>query len=102
MTGGDGSRAIHEYLDALKEDGSSISPAKKVSQTDPMARWTAAHRVDLRTTRTPPTTWWTLRSGLSPMLRRHRHYRTSEVWSTKVMIERGQGSLRYRDQEVNR
>lgn len=39
---GSGSRAIREYLDALKEDGSSIPPAKKVSQTDPMARWTAA------------------------------------------------------------
>jgi len=39
---GGGSRAINEYLDALKEDGSSIAPAKKVSQTDPMARWTAA------------------------------------------------------------
>jgi len=39
---GGGSRAISEYLEALKEDGSSIPPAKKVSQTDPMARWTAA------------------------------------------------------------
>ena len=36
-----GSRAINEYLDALQDDGSSIAPAKKVSQTDPMARWTA-------------------------------------------------------------
>jgi hypothetical protein len=39
---GGGSRAIREYLDALREDGSSISPAKKVSRTDPLARWTAA------------------------------------------------------------
>jgi transposase len=39
---GGGSRAITEYLDALREDGSSMAAAKKVSQTDPMARWTAA------------------------------------------------------------
>jgi transposase len=39
---GGGSRAITEYLEALREDGSSMAAAKKVSQTDPMARWTAA------------------------------------------------------------
>lgn len=42
---GGGSRAINEYLDALHEDGSSIAPPtppKKVSQTDPLARWTSA------------------------------------------------------------
>ena len=42
---GGGSRAINEYLDALHEDGSSIAPPtppKRVSQTDPLARWTAA------------------------------------------------------------
>ena len=38
---GGGSRAVNGYLDALKEDGSSMAPAKKVSQTDPMERWTA-------------------------------------------------------------
>jgi hypothetical protein len=42
---GGGSRAIAEYLDALHEDGSSIAPPtppKRVSQTDPLARWTSA------------------------------------------------------------
>ena len=40
---GGGGRAITEYLDGLHEEGSSITAApKKVSQTDPMARWTAA------------------------------------------------------------
>jgi len=42
---GDGSRAIAEYLEALHEDGSSIAPPtppKRVSQTDPLARWTCA------------------------------------------------------------
>jgi len=40
---GGGSRAIHEYLQALNgEDPSAVTPAKKISQTDPMARWTAA------------------------------------------------------------
>jgi transposase len=37
---GSGSRAIKEYLDALVEDGSSSTPAKRISQTDPQARWT--------------------------------------------------------------
>jgi transposase len=84
---GDGSRAIHEYLDALKEDGSSISPAKKVSQTDPMARWTAApggpayyaystnYLVDTKV-------------GIIADVEATQALRTSEVWSTKVMIER--------------
>jgi transposase len=42
---GGGSRAVSEYLDALHEDGSSIAPPtppKRVSQTDPLARWTSA------------------------------------------------------------
>jgi transposase len=39
---GDGSRAIDEYLEALEKDGDKLTPAKRVSQTDPMARWTAA------------------------------------------------------------
>jgi hypothetical protein len=38
---GGGSRAINEYLDAIEADGAPASAAKKVSQTDPMARWTA-------------------------------------------------------------
>jgi hypothetical protein len=42
---GGGSRAISEYLAALHEEGSSIAPPtppKRVSQTDPLARWTSA------------------------------------------------------------
>jgi hypothetical protein len=42
---GGGSRAINEYLDALHEDDSSMAlptPPKRVSQTDPLARWTSA------------------------------------------------------------
>jgi hypothetical protein len=38
---GGGSRAINEYLDAIDADGSSTPSARKVSQTDPMSRWTA-------------------------------------------------------------
>jgi len=68
---GGGSRAINEYLDALTEDGSSIPPAKKVSQTDPMARWTAAPAVR-PITPTRPTTWWTPRPGSSSMWRPRR------------------------------
>lgn len=40
---GGGGRAINEYLDALDGDESpTATPPKRVSQTDPAARWTAA------------------------------------------------------------
>ena len=84
---GGGSRAIIEYLDALKEDYSSISAAKKVSQTDPMARWTAVlggpayyaysthYLVDTE-------------AGIIVDVEATPALRTPEVWSTKTMIER--------------
>ena len=38
-----GGRAIAEYLEALQPESSSkVKPARRVSPTDPMARWTAA------------------------------------------------------------
>ena len=82
-----GSRAINEYLDALQDDGSSIAPAKKVSQTDPMARWTAVlggpayyaystnYLVDTE-------------AGIIVDVEATPALRTPEVWSTKTMIER--------------
>jgi len=84
---GSGSRAINEYLDALTEDGSSMTPAKKVSQTDPMARWTSAaggpayyaystnYLVDTD-------------NGIIMDVEATPALRTPEVWSTKTMIER--------------
>ena len=84
---GGGSRAINEYLDALTEDGSSMTPAKKVSQTDPMARWTSAaggpayyaystnYLVDTD-------------NGIIVDVEATPALRTPEVWSTKTMIER--------------
>lgn len=84
---GGGSRAINEYLDALTEDGSSMTPAKKVSQTDPMARWTSAaggpayyaystnYLVDTD-------------NGIIMDVEATPALRTPEVWSTKTMIER--------------
>jgi transposase len=84
---GGGSRAISEYLDALKEDGSSIPAAKKVSQTDPMARWTAApggpayyaystnYLVDTE-------------AGIIVDVEATAALRTPEVWSTRTMIDR--------------
>jgi transposase len=84
---GDGGRAINEYLDALHEEGSSITAAKKVSQTDPMARWTAApggpayyaystnYLVDTE-------------AGIIIDVEATPALRTQEVWSTKTMIER--------------
>ena len=87
MTGVVVARAINEYLDALKEDGSSIAPAKKVSQTDPMARWTAApggpayyaystnYLVDTE-------------AGIIVDVEATPAFRSQEVESTKTMIER--------------
>jgi transposase len=87
---GGGSRAINEYLDALHEDGSSIAPPtppKKVSQTDPLARWTSApggpayyaystnYLVDTK-------------AGVIVDVEATPANRTQEVASTKTMIER--------------
>lgn len=84
---GSGSRAINEYLDSLTEDGSSIQKPKKISQTDPQARWTCApggpayyaystnYLVDTKI-------------GIIADVEATPAVRTPEVWSTKTMIER--------------
>jgi len=84
---GSGSRAINEYLDSLTEDGSSIQKPKKISRTDPQARWTCApggpayyaystnYLVDTE-------------AGIIVDVEATPSFRTPEVWSTKTMIER--------------
>jgi transposase len=84
---GGGSRAINEYLDALGAGDASLTPAKKVSQTDPMARWTAVlggpayyaystnYLVDTG-------------AGIIVDVEATPALRTPEVWSTKTMVER--------------
>lgn len=87
---GGGGRAISEYLDALHEDGSSMAPPtppKRVSQTDPLARWTSApggpayyaystnYLVDTR-------------AGVIVDVEATPANRAQEVASTKTMIER--------------
>jgi len=84
---GGGSRAISEYLDAIEADGAPATPPKKVSQTDPMARWTAVlggpayyaystnYLVDTD-------------NGIIVDVEAPPALRTPEVWSTKTMIER--------------
>ncbi|MEX2257954.1 MAG: IS1182 family transposase [Woeseia sp.] len=84
---GSGSRAINEYLDSLTEDGSSTPRPKKISQTDPQARWTCApggpayyaystnYLVDTA-------------AGIIVDVEATPALRTPEVWSTKTMIER--------------
>lgn len=84
---GNGSRAINEYLDALTEDGSSIQEPRRLSQTDPMAQWTAApggpayyaystnYLVDTKI-------------GIIADVEATPALRTPEVWSTKTMIQR--------------
>ena len=85
---GGGSRAINEYLDAMNgENPPAETPAKKVSQTDPMARWTAApggpayyaystnYLVDTE-------------AGIIVDVEATPAFRSQEVESTKTMIER--------------
>jgi transposase len=84
---GGGSRAINEYLDALAEDGSSIQKPRKISQTDPQARWTCApggpayyaystnYLVDTE-------------AGIIVDVEATPALRTPEIWSTKTMVER--------------
>ena len=84
---GGGSRAINEYLDSIEADGAPATPPKKVSQTDPMARWTAVlggpayyaystnYLVDTD-------------NGIIVDVEATPALRTPEVWSTKTMIER--------------
>jgi len=86
---GGGSRAISEYLDALHEEGSSITPAKKVSQTDPMARWTAAPGGPAYYAYSTNYLMDT-EAGIIVDVEATPAHRTQEVWSTKTMIERVQ------------
>jgi transposase len=84
---GDGSRAINEYLDAIEADGAPESPAKKISQTDQMARWTA---VLGRPAYYAYSTNYLVDTDNSIIVdvEATPAVRTPEVWSTKTMIER--------------
>jgi transposase len=85
-----GTPAITEYLEALQVDDSPAPlPPKKISQTDPAARWTAApggpafyaystnYLIDTD-------------NGIIVDVEATPAHRTQEVWSTKTMIERVQ------------
>ena len=86
-----GGPAVREYLDGLEEDDTiPVAPAKKVSQTDPQARWTAApggpafyaysnnYLVDTD-------------AGIIVDVAATPAHRSLEVQSTKTMIERVEG-----------
>jgi len=83
-----GGPAIREYLDGLEEDDTpAVAPAKKVSQSDPQARWTAApggpafyaystnYLIDTD-------------AGIIVDVEATPAHRTLEVESTRTMIER--------------
>jgi len=85
---GGGSPAITEYLQALQiDDAPRPTAPKKISQTDPAARWTAApggpafyaystnYLIDTD-------------NGIIVDVEATPAHRTQEVWSTKTMIER--------------
>ncbi len=83
-----GGPAIREYLDGLEEDDTlPVAPSKKVSHSDPQARWTAApggpafyaystnYLIDTN-------------AGIVVDVEATPAHRTLEVQSTKIMIER--------------
>lgn len=85
---GGGSRAVREYLEALDEgNAAGVTPAKRVSPTDPLARWTAApggpafyaystnYLVDTE-------------AGIIVDVEATPAHRTWEVNSTRTMVER--------------
>ena len=85
---GSGTRAVREYLEALDEGNpAGVTPAKRVSPTDPLARWTAApggpafyaystnYLVDTE-------------AGIIVDVEATPAHRTWEVNSTRTMIER--------------
>ena len=84
---GGGSRAINEYLDSIEADGAPAMPPKKISQTDPMARWTAvlggpAYYAYSTNYLVDTDNGSIVDVEATPALR------TPEVWSTRTMIER--------------
>jgi len=80
-------RAVHEYLQALDEDGQVGATPKNISLTDPAARWTAApgcpaffaystnYLIDVN-------------AGIIVDVEATSAHRTEEVESAKTMIER--------------
>jgi transposase len=82
-----GTRAVHEYLQALEQDGQAGVVPKNLSLTDPAARWTAApggpafyaystnYLIDVH-------------AGVIVDVEATAAYRTEEVDATKTMIDR--------------
>jgi transposase len=102
------SRAVREYLDALEESApqendpspvESAAPPKRVSPTDPAARWTAApggpafyaystnYLIDLR-------------AGIIVDVEATPAYRSQEVDSTKTMVDRVEQRLQLKPQRL--
>jgi transposase len=82
-----GTRAVHEYLQALEQNGQIGATPKNISLTDPAARWTAApggpafyayctnYLIDVH-------------AGVIVDVEATAAHRTEEVEATKTMIER--------------
>jgi transposase len=85
---GGGGPAIRDYLDGLEaEEELPIRPPKRVSQTDPQARWTAA--LGGRPFYAYSTNYLVdTDAGIIVDVEATPAYRTQEVNSTKTMIER--------------
>ena len=83
-----GSPAITEYLDALQiDDTPTPTPPKRISATDPAARWTAAPGGPAFYAY---STNYLIDTGIGIIVdvAETPAHRTQEVWSTKTMIER--------------
>jgi transposase len=90
---GGGSRAIDEYLQGLDDDhGLAVKPAKRISTTDPAARWTAAPGgpafYAYSTNYLVDTT-----AGIIVDVEATPAHRGHEVRSTRTMIERTRSRL---------
>ena len=90
---GGGSRAIDEYLQGLDDDhGLAVKPAKRISTTDPAARWTAAPGgpafYAYSTNYLVDTT-----AGIIVDVEATPAHRSHEVRSTRTMIERTRSRL---------
>jgi len=85
---GGGSPAIRDYLDGLTEDGElPIKPPRKVSQTDPQARWIAV-RGNRPFYAYSANYLADTDAGIIVDVEATPAYRTQEVQSARTMIER--------------
>jgi transposase len=92
------SRAVREYLDALDSDPSATRPQKKVSTTDPMAQWAGD--------KGPGQFYYStnylidIENNIIVDVEPTPAHRTSEVASTRKMIDRVEDNLKIKPKRL--